>query len=124
MIDDFNDIDERDIEKFLLRVDDRAGPKGCWPYIGYLNDRNNPQFNTLYWNKSARVLMWYLVYGQWTASPIVMTCGNKQCLNPAHFRQRFKGPYIPKHRSESIPRKRTSTGPGFLRRLAQKHDVW
>lgn len=80
-------LDDAAIARFWTRVDQSAGPDGCWPWIGYLGGR----YGTFYFGQqqapSHRVAE-TIANGPLGQLKVLHRCDNPPCCNPAHL---FRG---------------------------------
>lgn len=87
-------LNKKDIDAFWDRV--QVGKKDeCWPWIGAFTNGGQPLFISYgRGKKSDRIQMqgrrvaWALVNNEEPSAYLLSTCGNDQCVNPAHLEPR------------------------------------
>lgn len=70
--------------RFWSKVDDSAGPDGCWPWTACLT---RPGYGSFMLNRSSQLahrVAFELTYGP-TALHVLHGCGSRACCNPRHL---------------------------------------
>lgn len=71
--------------KFWSKVDVK-GPDDCWNWKGNTTPKGIGIFDIPHVSSSvAHNFAWMVTRGESPIHPIVRTCGNKLCVNPAHL---------------------------------------
>lgn len=83
------------IERFHAKVDRAAGPDGCWPWLGYVDDRPEKGYGVWYYSNHARIgahrAAWMIASGREVPAEheidhvLASGCTRRDCCNPAHL---------------------------------------
>lgn len=81
-------------ERIALFSDKSGGPDACWPWTGSKGNSGTATMIIAKRSRSVRRVLWELTFGPVPEGIFGVgdTCGDRGCMNPAHFRLRSSDP--------------------------------
>jgi len=117
--------------QFWAKVDKSAGPDGCWPWTGYVNEKGYGQCRFDGKKAGSHRIAWELTHHESLGSrEIDHRCHTRACVNPSHLRiatrkqqmENLRGPHRT-NRSSGFRGVYPNRGYGWIARLRHNGEV-